>query len=95
MNANDGAANRPEDPVCYVCGKAVGDRWFSRVSQGQSRVCLCSPRCSILYPESPPAPAETQDRLRFYREQDERFRAAEAASGRVNSYDTTLAQELY
>lgn len=95
MSVNDGLANRPEDTVCYVCDKAVGDHWFSRVLQGQNRICLCSPGCSILFAMAPVPPAERADRMRFYHEQDQQFRAAEAASGHVNSYDTTLAHEAY
>jgi hypothetical protein len=90
MNSNDSDGSG-DNKICYVCGKVVGDHWFARFKLGGTRICVCSPRCGMLYSEvSQPAPG--QERTKYYQDQEVQLKAARAATGELASYDAYMGQ---
>ena len=88
MNPGDGEFN---PSACYVCGAFVGDLWFGRIRQGEGRICVCSPRCSMLYLTVPQPEATLADRPKYYRDQILQLRATRAPSEINGAYDEYLA----
>ena len=46
---NDSISQREQ---CVVCGKDVTNVWFARLRRGEEWVKVCSPTCSMRYPDA-------------------------------------------